>query len=85
MKENLNIYIDKETILAVKDFCAERNMSVSAYVQMVVDSDINSGFDCINNSNDNGLVLSYDNEILTANEARLMLKNHPCFKFMYME
>ena len=85
MKENLNTNIEQETILAVKDFCAERKMSVSAYVQMLLDHDINSGFNCINNSNNEGLVLSYDNEVLTANEARLMLKNHPCFKFLYLE
>lgn len=85
MKKNLNVYLESETIIAIKNFCVEKGISVSSYVQMLFDLDINSGFDGFNKSDSDGLVISYDNEILTMNEARLMLRNHPCFNLLYLE
>ena len=86
MKGTLSLSLSTSTITAINDFCKERNISVSSYMQMLADIDINSGFNGINNGN-NGeeLVLSYDNEVLTANEARLLMRNNPCRKFLYIE
>ena len=84
MKDTLSLSLRQETILAVRDYCNERNITISAYVQILLDTDINSGFNGVNNSNSEELVLSYDNEVLTANEARLLLKNHPCRKMLYI-
>lgn len=86
MKEQLSLSVSDIIVKKAKEFCKERNITMSNYIQMLIQTDINSGFSGIDGGNSGEeLVLSYDNEVLTANEARLLMRNNPCRKFLYIE